>query len=114
MSAGKLNITIEQGATFTRKISMTDATGAAVNLTGATVAAKLSPGFGAATSYPFTMTVTDGPNGRISWVMPNTVTVGLNGATKARWVYDIEVTYPSGNVDRILQGEATIEPGVTK
>ncbi len=114
MAAGTLDITIEQGATFQRTITMKTSAGVAIDLTGCTVAGQLRPSFSSSTSYAFTLTLTTPASGLISWTMSAANTALINATAKAKWVYDIEVTYPSGTVERILQGQADVTLQVTR
>jgi hypothetical protein len=112
--SGKLNITIEQGATFQRTINLEDSEGNAISLVGATVAGQLRKDYSSSTSYAFTLTVTDAAEGEISWVMSSATTATIPVTETDRYVYDIEVTYADATVERILEGKATISPEVTR
>ncbi len=114
MAAGILDITIEQGATFSRTINYTDSEGEPIDLTGCTIAAQIRQSFSSSTAYAFTMTLTDAAEGEFTWVMSATNTALINATAKAKWVYDVEITYPSGIVERILQGSCDVSQQVTR
>jgi hypothetical protein len=114
MAAGKLNITIEQGATFSRTITLTDENGNAIDLTDATARGQIRPDFNSDTKYDFTLTVTSEEDGTIDWVMSDTITSSIDTTANNKWVYDVEVVYADDTVERILQGTATISPEVTR
>ena len=115
MSAGLLNITVEKGATFSKTISLKDAAGAAINLTGATVAAKMRPYYSAEESFAFTMAITSPATaGIITWQMAAATTATIPTDETQEWVYDVEVTYSGGTISRILQGAAFVSPEATR
>lgn len=39
---------------------------------------------------------------------------GTSGRFRTKAYYDIEVTYPSGDVERIMQGQLNLDPSVTR
>lgn len=113
MAAGELDITIEQGSTFERTITMEDSAGDPINLAGATVAGQMRRSYSDTTAIAFTMTVSDAAAGEITWVLPAATSAALSSSTR-NYVYDIEVTHSSGNIERILMGKATLSPEVTR
>jgi len=114
LSAGILNIVVEKGATFSRSIAVKDASNAAINLTGATVRAKMRPSYESEDATAFTMAITNAAQGLVSWLMPDETTAGLSTGVSAVWVYDVEIEYSDGTVERILQGTATVSPEATR
>jgi hypothetical protein len=113
MSA-KLNITIEQGATFSRTISLTDEDGVAIDLTGASVAGQIRKDYTSDTAYNFTLTITDEPGGEITWVLSAATSQDMPVSETDRYVYDVEVTYADGTIERILEGNVKLTPEVTR
>lgn len=117
MPAKILDITIEQGATFTLNITWKAADGTPIDLTGYT--AKMQARWKYTDSSPLvTFTTAD-----------NTITLGgvlgtisinglanITGLIEPKYgVYDLELTKTStGTVTRLLQGRAMISPEVTK
>lgn len=117
MPAKKLDITIEQGATFVMNITWREASGDAVDLTGCT--AKMQARYKYSDPAALvTFTTSD-----------NTITLGgtagtiavsgmaeLPGLTAQKiGVYDLEITKTAtGKVTRLLEGAATFSPEVTK
>ena len=112
MAAGKYNILIQQGATFYKQIVLRGTDSIPVDLTGATIMSQVretydSPGIIA------TM-VTDIPtptNGTFTLTIADTVTDLLDFTTA---VYDVEVHYPDGFVDRVLEGKVVFSKGTTR
>ena len=119
MSAGQLHITVDQGATFILELQKTeDDEITPIDLTGCVIRMQVraSPGdatvlaeFG--TVLPLTGIVLDGPNG----TMTLTITDEISAAwTFANGVYDIEIAFPGGTVERLVQGKFLVDPEVTR
>lgn len=112
MSAGKLNLVIEQGATFNRPIELKDGEDNPIDLTGASISAlakeKLSD---RDVLFAFTATITDAVSGKFKFGLTADETTALEINSG---VYDIDITYPSGVVDRLLQGTITVSKGVNE
>lgn len=117
MTPGKLNLTIYQGSTFRRVIRLTDPNGDAIDLSGATarmqvretiddedVLLELNEDNGRAT-------ITDAAGGEITLLVEADDTELLDFTTG---VYDIEIEYADGSVDRVLYGKATLSKEVTR
>lgn len=118
MSAGKLNITIEQGATFNRDFTYTDQYGTPINITGATIRMNIKENFEDSTAI---LSATTGSDGRIS----------LTNATKGKFnlkisaadtadlsfdqaYYQIEIEFTDGQVDRILEGRTRLSKEIVR
>jgi hypothetical protein len=127
MAAAVLNFNIEQGSTFFRKLTFKDTampTPNLINLTGNSYAGKLRKTATSETVVAIiTCTVLDqGTNeGEMTIEMSPTVTAAIpircqakNPRTTQDFAYDIEVTYPSGKVERILQGVFNVSPEATR
>ncbi len=113
MSAGKLDITIEQGATFQRTINLKNPDGTARNITGSTIAGKLRKNYPDSDSKAFTLSITNAVGGVISWSLSATDTASVSAVSSVNYVYDIELTTGSV-VERVLQGKAFISPEATR
>lgn len=113
MLAGKYNITIEQGSDFVLQMQVKDSvTKAVVDLSGCTARGMIREKFTDLTPLAtFTFTAGDLTQGQFSMSLTHVTTTTL---TFAKGVYDIELVYPSGLVDRILQGNAVLSLEVTK
>ena len=116
LGTGILDITIGQGATFEQLIVWKQSNGTPVNLTSVTaIAGQVRPTPESATvSATFVMTIEGDPeDGTIKWFLSATASSAIP-LTCGDQAYDIEVTFSDGNVVRLLQGAATISPGVTR
>ena len=113
MSAGKYNILIQQGADYIQGVTLKDSTtGLPIDLTGVTVRGQVREAYNSAAPLAaFTVQYTDMPNGKFTLTIPAATTTLLSFDTG---VYDVEVVYGSGVIDRILQGSVVFSPEVTK
>lgn len=113
MAAAVYNIVLEQGASWTKTIKISEADKKSKNLTGYTGKAQLR------------VTPNDtNPLLEISFVFlePRTsgkITLSLTASQTATLVtspvlYDVIITSSSGIVTRILQGTATVSPRITR
>ena len=110
------NITIDQGATYTLAISYKDSNGAAINLTNYTAAMQLRSTYTSADavlslSSPSNGIVITPATGLINLTITDTQTAALLATT---FVYDLEITSPTNVKTRLIQGNAIINPEVTR
>lgn len=117
---GNLDLTIVQGANFSRTIQFKDSEGVVIDLTGVTIEAKIRREFSdAAALQAFTASVTDAANGVvvISLTAAETAALSLTGSSNQRaqslGVWDLELT-DTGRVERMLQGKVTLSQEATK
>jgi DUF4097 and DUF4098 domain-containing protein YvlB len=116
MTPGKLNLTIYQGSTWRRVIRLATVAGA-VDLSGATARMHVRATV-ATTTTLLELTesngralITDAANGEITLLISATDTVLL---TFTSGVYDLEIEYASGTVDRVLYGTVKLSKEVTR
>ena len=109
--AVKANIVIEQGASFSTDIDITDAAGARVDLTNYTANSQIRKHYSSTNATATFTCTTGGSNG--------TVTMTLNYANTAsiddgRYVYDLTLLNTSANTKlRAVEGIVTVTPRVT-
>jgi hypothetical protein len=113
MSAGSYNIYIEQGATysqtFTWKINKN-----AVDLTSYSARMKFKHTKRSLEIITLTSAsgaITLNSSGQIAVTMSATVTDNL---VDGIYLYDLELQSPGGVVTRLLQGEVTVSPNITR
>ena len=113
MAAGKYNILIQQGSDYIQKITVKETVSQLpVDITGCTVRGQVRATIEDASPVAsFVATVTDAAGGEFQITLSNTVTAALDFDTG---VYDVELVYPSGVVDRLLQGKAVLSREVTR
>lgn len=127
MPAAKLDLYIEQGASFRRVLKFTDnasPTPNPIDLTGYSYAGKIRKTIESTPEIVnFTCTVLDQNTNpgemKIELSSSQTAAIPLKGQKVQERVtepfaYDIEVTYPSGFVERVLEGVVNVSPEVTR
>ena len=111
MAAGTYNFVLDQGATFTRQLTVKD-DGSVMNLTGYSVASKMRSTHASGTVVgTFTCTISNATGGIITMSMTSTTTGGIE---EGIYVYDLEMTSGSGVVTRLMEGTVTVNPEVTR
>lgn len=118
---GSLDITVYLGADFYLPIELTDDDGDPVSLVGATISAKVRNDVDDAAAFlTFVGAVTSGADGQGQITATAAVTGALvlpaSEAKKrplTKMVWDAEVLYSDGTVQRILEGFCFFSPGVT-
>lgn len=112
MEAGKFNILIEKKATFRQDFFLYSqydkiaGTGTAIDLTGATVSAKIKQReTDTSAILTFNANVISAADGqiRIELTPAQTASIGWTSG-----IYDILVTFPSGDVVKYIEGNVTI------
>jgi len=121
MSAAIHDITIEQGATFTRQITMRQSNGSPMDLTGYIGRAMVRKTYGAtAPSATFTVDFdADRATGIITLTLSAEQTAAIPAGesvdeTDSQYVWDFELEDVSGVVMRVLKGACYVDPEATK
>ena len=105
------NIFIDQGATFTTTVTVSDANGDAVSLTGYSVAAQIRKSHLSSTSTAFTASISNASAGEITISLTDSQTTSLESG---RYVYDVLITASGGTKTRVVEGQVTVNPSVTR
>ena len=105
------NLYIDQGADFSTTISLTDSNGQVLSLTGYTALGQIRKTYGSTTVAASFGTALTAATGQITLTLADTVPAGM---PSGRYVYDIIITDSSGDKTRILEGQATITPSVSR
>lgn len=117
MSAGTLNLFIDQGATFRQSLLVQNDDGTAVNLTGYSARMQARVAAAAQGQPVLEMSTADGrliitpQPGRVDLVLTPEETEAL---PPVRLVYDLELIEPGGGVVRLVQGDVAISREVTR
>ena len=111
MAAGTYNFIMEQGATFSRQLTIKE-DGSAMDLTGYSVASKFRSTHDSSTVVgTFTCTITSASGGVIAMAMTASATADIE---EGMYKYDLEITSGSGTVTRLIEGDITVNPEVTR
>ena len=103
-------LSVEQYATFSTTVNVTDTNGAALNLYGYTAASQVRKSYYSSTATNFSATVTGNANGEITLSMTSANTANLS---PGRYLYDLLITSPSNVTTRVIEGIVNVLPGVT-
>lgn len=104
-------ITIEQYADFSTTVTVNDIQGDSLNLTNYLAAAQLRKSYYSTTATDFTVSISDAVGGELTISMNSSNTSNL---MPGRYVYDLVITSPENNKTRVVEGIATVIPGVTR
>jgi len=107
--ATKANLVIDQGATFSTDLSLTDENGDILNLSGYNANSQLRKWYTSTNAVSFS-TVINVDSGVISLTLTANQTASLSSG---RYVYDVEITNGS-TISRVVEGIVTVTPNVTR
>jgi len=112
MSAGTYNLVIDQGSDFALDLVIKQG-GTALNLSNYSGRAQLRTSVDASSaSATFSVTVTNAANGALKMQLPAATSSGISAG---QYVYDLEIfTANDSIVKRIIQGDVTLTPEVTR
>lgn len=105
----KANLVIDQGATFSTDLSLTDDNGDVMNLNGYTANSQMRKWYTSTNSTSFS-TAINVATGTITLSLTANQTANL---TAGRYVYDVEVA-ESGVISRVVEGIITVTPNATR
>lgn len=106
----KQNLTINQGETFYYTFHVTQPNGDDLPLSGYSAVSQLRQWYTSSTSYPFVATViTSNSSIQLYMSAPDTLAI-----EDGRYVYDVDMTSPAGQVTRVAEGIVTVRPTATK
>ena len=108
--ATKANLVIDQGATYSTSITITDDNDNIYNLTGYTGAAQMRKHYTSSNTTSFSVSL-EAQTGVVTLSLTAGQTANL---VAGRYVYDVEITSSSNVVSRILEGIVTVTPNVTR
>ena len=110
--AAVANLRIDQGASFSSDVTVTNSDGAAVNLAGYTTFARMATSYGATSTVTITANIaSDTTTGVIELSLTDSQTSTLEAPK--RYVYDVYITKTSDStVTRVIDGIITVNPKV--
>lgn len=108
----KANIVIDQGSDFVGEVELLDADGLPYDLTNHTIAASMRKNYASSTSTDFTCSPRNpATDGIILISLTNVITADID---PGRYLYDVIVEDLAGTKTRVVEGVATITPGITR
>jgi hypothetical protein len=112
MRRDRYNITIYRGETLSIVVELDDATGAAINLTGATLTAQCKVKSTNTNLFSFNTAITaPATDGKFTLSLPAATSAGLT--PQKGLVYDVKIAFASGDVKYWLGGDVEIVDTVT-
>ena len=110
--AAVANLRIDQGASFSSDVTVTNSDGDVVDLTGYTTEAKMAKSYGADTTVTITSALASDPTtGVVELTLTDSQTAALDAP--ARYVYDVYITKTADStVTRVIEGVITVNPKV--
>ena len=107
-----VNLTIHTGTDFSQTFVFEGIdSNARLNLSGYQVCAKMRKAEESLTYTSFTTDITDIANARVNLGMTNSVTSTLK---PGKYLYDILLQDPSGNIERVVEGLVDVKRTVTR
>jgi len=116
MPAGQYAIYAEQGATLERIITYTDSAEAIINLTGYTAKMQVRTSAESATAILTLSNLNEAItiNGAAGTLTIELSALTMSAITPGIYVYDLEITAPSGKVTRLIEGRFYVKAEVTR
>ena len=105
------NLFVDAGASYSNIISVAATNGQPLNLTGYTVASQMRKSYQSSTAYNFTASVFNAEQGKVRLQLTPEQSQAIPAG---RWLYDLEITSPSGNKTRVVEGIVTVNPQITQ
>jgi hypothetical protein len=105
------NLFVDAGANYSNIITVAASNGQALDLTGYTVASQMRKSYQSSTAYNFTASVYNAATGKVRLQLSDTQSSAIPAG---RWLYDVEITSPSGTKTRVVEGIVTVSPQITQ
>lgn len=105
------NIFIDQGADYSNIITVGASNGSALNLTGYTAASQIRKSYSSSTAYNFTASIFSASEGKVRLQL---TAAASDLIPPGRYLYDLEITSPSGTKTRVVEGIVTVTPEITQ
>jgi hypothetical protein len=105
------NLFVDAGASYSNIITVAATNGQALNLAGYSVASQMRKSYQSSTAYNFTASIYDAATGKVRLQLTPTQSEAIPAG---RWLYDVEITSPSGSKTRVVEGIVTVNPQITQ
>lgn len=105
------NLYVDQGAFFRTYVTVANTNGTPLDLTGFTAASQMRKSYQSTTAYNFTTSISNPTQGRVRVEL---LSEQSRVIPAGKYLYDIEVTSPTGERTRVVEGIVLINPEITK
>ena len=105
------NLYVDAGSTFSNIITVSASNGAPLNLTGYTVASQMRKSYQSSVAYAFTASIYIATAGKVRLQLTDEQSALIPAG---RWLYDVEITSPTGVTTRVVEGIVTVNPQITQ
>ena len=111
ISPGTYNMTVQRRSDHNIQLVFKDSNNAAINLTGYTVEAQVWEETRTTKYADFGVTYTKRSTATIDLALTDTQTAALEAG---RFLYDVVITAADGTKTRVVEGQVTVNPSVTR
>ena len=105
------NLYVDQGSFYRTYVTVSSADGSALDLTNYTVASQMRKSYQSSTAYDFTTSISNPTAGRVQIQLTSEASRLI---PPGKYLYDLEVTSPSGEKTRVVEGLVLVNPEITK
>ena len=105
------NLYVDQGSFYRTYVTVSSTAGSPLDLTNYTVASQMRKSYQSSTGYNFTSSITNPLQGRVRVELSSEQSRLMPAG---RYLYGVEVTAPSGEKTRVVEGIVLINPEITK
>jgi hypothetical protein len=103
------NLFVDAGANYSNIITVAATNGQALNLTGYMANSQMRKSYSSSVAYNFTASIYDAANGKVRLDSDQSSAIPAG-----RWLYDVEITSPSGTKTRVVEGIVTVNAQITQ
>lgn len=105
------NIFVDRDSDYSNIITVSSSSGAPLNLTGYTVASQIRKSYSSSIAYNFTSSIFNAASGQVRLQLAASASRDI---PPGRYLYDVEITSPSGTKTRVVEGIVTVTPEITQ
>jgi hypothetical protein len=105
------NLYVDQGSFYRTYVTVASTTGSPLDLSGFTVASQMRKSYQSSTAYSFTTSISNPIQGRVRIELSSEQSRQIPAG---KYLYDVEVTAPTGEKTRVVEGIVLINPEITK
>lgn len=105
------NLYLDQGSDFSVIVTLRNQDNTPINLTGFTIKSEFRKSYQSSSSTAFVASVFDALRGKVRLQLSASASSAVNAG---RYLYDVEITSPTGERKRALEGIIVITPEITR